>query len=169
MGEYSKGKATRSVRLRYVNWHSKERQHQAGCPQREIACAGSLRDVLPVSVSLSLPEQRGGTGWESSYERAELERAQVPSSGERWRRRYLVTGRGERTEKGGSIRSGQGMRKARRAKLSIHVLRRGKRLKKIKETKKRVIIPYILKHFAAGVPLKRPLIREDLNVIQYQS
>ena len=26
MGEYSKGKDTRSVRLRYVNWHSKERQ-----------------------------------------------------------------------------------------------------------------------------------------------
>ena len=26
MGEYSKGKATRSVRLRYVNWRSKECQ-----------------------------------------------------------------------------------------------------------------------------------------------
>jgi len=29
LGEYSKGKATRSVRLRYVNWCSKERQHPA--------------------------------------------------------------------------------------------------------------------------------------------
>ena len=28
MGEYSKGKATRSVRLRYVNWRFKKRQQE---------------------------------------------------------------------------------------------------------------------------------------------